>query len=449
MPASLPKTALALSFCALTLHGVTAPAYAQAGDSASSRAYAVTASVSGPVLAVGARPVPLNQARLQVASGPTVDCDTTGCATLRNAKATTPTRARADKAVTASLTPTGLTEVLPSVRGVSAALTSEISAREGRATIGAQANDIVLDSQTVRALDPEVQAALAHDLNTLASKLEPLATAAGPGALADVLAVVRDIARDPGSRPFIRIVQAESNTSVNAQPSATVVSGPVQLLVFPTANDQALIRIDIEESTLFAESPVGGSASGVIAPGKIDVVLLPGLAASLPAAVGAKTGLAGTPVAQVLNQLPKAASGILGPNFATTDSALVLDEATGGLKMEVSTSTDRACWFDSSVLETCVESGVGQRNVSANGSGVGLIAQPARLGMLRQNIVLSLHEARIGVNADQQAKTSPQAKPHDHTQPLPRTGSSLPPVWVMVLTALASIGVLTAVRPRR
>lgn len=449
MPASSPKTALALSFCALALYGATAPAYAQAGDSASSRAYAATASVSGPTLAIGARPVPLNQARLQVASGPTVDCDATGCATLRNAKATTPTRAGTNGPITASLTPTGLTEVLPSVRGESANLTSEITQTEGHANIGSTANDIVLDSQTMRALDQDVQDALADDLNKLASMLEPLATAAGPGALADVLAVVRDIAKDPGSRPFIRVFQAETATSVDAKPAATVVSGPAQILVFPTANDQALIRLDLEESTLSAESPVGASASGVITPGKMNVVLLPGLAASLPAAVGANTELAGTPVAQVLNQLPKAASGILGPNFAATDSALVLDEASGGLKMEVSTSTDRACWFDSSVLETCVESAVGQRNVSANGAGVGVIAQPARLGMLRQNLILSLHEARIGVNADQQAKTSPQANPHDHTQPLPRTGSSLPPVWVMVLTALASIGVLTVVRPRR
>lgn len=448
MPASSLKTALALSFCALTLYGVTAPAYAQAGDSASSRAYAATASVSGPTLAIGARPVPLNQAQLQVASGPTIDCDAMGCATLRNAKATTPTRAD-DSPVQATLDPTGLVEVLPSVRGQSAALTSEITPQEGHATVRAQSNDIVLDSQTIRALDPEVQAALSDDLNKMASVLEPLATAAGPGALADILDVVRGLAKDPGSRPFIRVVQAESNASVDTQPAATVIGGPIQLLVFPTANDQALMRIDIEESTLTAQAPIGSSASGVVNPGKMHVVLLPGLAASVPAAVGATNNLAGTPVAQILNQLPKAASGILGPNFSATDSALVLDEATGGLKMEVTTSTDRACWFDSSVLETCVESGVGQRNVSGDGAGVGIIAQPARLGMLRQNLILNLHEARVGVNAQAQAKSTPQANPHDHSQPLPRTGSSLPPVWVMVLTALASIGVLTVVRPRR
>ena len=448
MPATSPKTALAISFCALALYGATSPAFAQAGDSASSRAFAAQASMTGPTLAIGARPVALAQAQLRVASGPTRDCDTNTCATLRNAKASTPTRS-GTAPVTANLSPTGLTEVLSSVRGQSADLRSEITASGGQASMGAQSVDIVLDRPTIAALDPDVQQALSGDLNKLASMLEPLATAAGPGALADVLSVVRDLAKDPGSRPFLRIVHQPANATVSAQPSATVTNGPAQVLVFPTSNNQALIRLDIEDTVLNAQSTPGSAATGTITPGKMHVVLLPGIAASIPAAVGHQDQLAGVPVAQILNQVPKVASGILGPNFNPTDSALTLDEASGGLRMEVSTSTDRACWFDSSVLETCVESGVAQRNVSGDGAGVGIIAQPARLGMLRQNLVLGLHEARIGVNTDPQPNTPPQASPHDRTQPLPRTGSSLPPVWVLVSAALASIGVLAVSRPRR
>ncbi|WP_336250305.1 hypothetical protein [Stomatohabitans albus] len=447
MPVTLPQTALALSFCALTLLGIATPASAQAGDLASPRAYAATVTMNGPALTIGHQTTAFGSTSLQLANAPTADCETTACATLINPKVSTPFKV-SDQPVSGSLPAIGLTEVRSGLRGESAPRQTTLTATTGTTTAEAQSVDVVLDEPTLNAVDPDIRGQLPDDLIKLASMLEPLATASGPGSLTDIHAAVQDLAQDPASRPFMRIRQGESTSSVDSKPQAMVTQGPAQVELFPTNSGHALIRVDIAASTLDATSPIGSSASGTITPGTMHVVLLPGLRDAIPASVGANTNLAGTRVAEILTQLPKAASGILGPRFNATDSALVLDEETGGLTIDVSPSTERACWFDSSVLETCVESGVGQRTLSANGAGVGMVAQPARMGLLRQNIVLDMHEAHIGVNADPTPDNQQPLETQDRTKPLPRTGSNLPPAWVLLLTALSSIGVLTVLRKR-
>lgn len=448
MPVTFQSVALAVSFCALTLPGVTTPAFAQAGVPASERAFAATGSISGPSVTIGNATYPLATGQLSLASGPTQGCSAAGCAHVGNATT--------HKNITtqygpqqASLESAAFGEVLSGLRGAGAPATVDLASHGGAIQLDDLQVDIVLDEATLTLMDPAISTSLRADLTELATKIEPLATAAGPGPIADLLTTVRDLSKDLGSRPFMRITQDASSVALDAKPGGTLTSGQATITVMPTDGGAGLIEVHLNAGTMTAQALSGQSATGQIEPGLMRVSLLPGLIAALPATVGTQEELVGTPVAQVLAQLPKAASGILGPNFAATDSALVLDQASGGLTMDVTPSTERACWFDSTVFESCVESSVGQRKSAHDGLGMGIVGQPARLGTLRQNLILRLHEASLGVNSDGKAAAHTPVTRQDQQAPLPKTGADLPPVWALGLMALASIGVLTLVPPKR